>query len=54
MKSFVSLEAHKKVKTHDMLQLRKSYKALSLDVCCIWSMEISRLSLFILSFNVGL
>ena len=33
VKSFVWLVAHKKVNTNDMLQLRRPYKALSLDIC---------------------
>ena len=33
VKSFVWLEAHKKVNTNDLLQLRTPYKALSPDIC---------------------
>ena len=33
VKSFVWLVAHKKVNTNDLLQLRRSYKALSPDIC---------------------
>ena len=33
VKSFVWLVAHKKVNTNDLLQLRRPYKALSLDIC---------------------
>ncbi|RVX07806.1 hypothetical protein CK203_021931 [Vitis vinifera] len=36
VKSFIWLVAHKKVNTNDLLQLRRSYKALSPDICaCI-------------------
>ena len=33
VKSFVWLVAHKKVNTNDLIQLRRPYKALSLDIC---------------------
>ena len=33
VKSFVWLVAHKKVNTNDLLQLRRPYKVLSLDIC---------------------
>ena len=33
VKSFVWLVVHKKVNTNDLLQLRRPYKALSLDIC---------------------
>ncbi|RVX21214.1 hypothetical protein CK203_002273 [Vitis vinifera] len=35
VKSFVWLAAHKKVNTNDMLQVRRPYKALSLDICIL-------------------
>ena len=35
VKSFAWLVAHKKVKTNDMLQLRRLYKAFGLDVCVL-------------------
>ena len=35
VKSFVWLVAHKKVNTNDILQLRRSYKALNLDICLL-------------------
>ena len=37
-KVFASLVAHKKVNTNNKLQMRRSYKALSHDVC-FWCME---------------
>ena len=33
IKSFVWLVTHKKVNTNDLLQLRRPYKALSLNIC---------------------
>ena len=33
VKSFVWLVTHKKVNTNDLLQLRRPYKAISLDIC---------------------
>ena len=35
VKAFAWLLAHKKVNTNNMLQLRRSYKTLSLDVCML-------------------
>ena len=56
IKSFAWLVAHKKVNTNDMLQLKRSYKALSLDVCML-CMEYEELVDYLLlhcSLIVGL
>ena len=55
VKSFAWLVALKKANTNDMIQLRRSYKALSLDVCllCMESGEMVDHIFFTLPIEFG-